>query len=318
MQLEGTFPSEACFSSKTFRVDEWIDCDCCVSSIMSTSQSQCFEENRSSSWYTSPLQNLHSFVSIPRGCDWLEIHENSLGSCSTYGTLMNSEEKMAIKSCCYCNQCSDYAGYLDSYSPGYPCSWYDANEIYGCPSFGSDKNGDGIAPNDACCWCGGGYSYGDVPTHENCDDSKDWQSISGETCGSLDITDVAYCETLVDESGVLASQSCCFCGGGIQPTPTPSFSDLPSLASPILNNNCTDLEGWVDWYLKSCTWYEEDDRKDCPDHGATLGSYGYTANEACCWCGGGSRFVSPSLEQSLSRSPSYGDCINYEGWVDIF
>jgi len=51
-------------------------------------------------------------------------------------------------------------------------------------------------------------------------------------------------------------------------------------------------------YFISCIDYSYDDPIGCPFYGDGLGFDGNTANEACCYCGGGT------------------ECSNLEGWVD--
>ena len=47
-----------------------------------------------------------------------------------------------------------------------------------------------------------------------------------------------------------------------------------------------------------CDYYNEDDR--CDDYGDDYEYGGYTANEACCTCGGGSTGTDDELVQELS------------------
>jgi len=81
------------------------------------------------------------------------------------------------EACCYCgggilpNQpppseapsvvCVDVPGFVDSF--GDDCSYFEKNDVEGCPTFGSCCRGDFGTPNEGCCWCGGGIT-GEFPS----------------------------------------------------------------------------------------------------------------------------------------------------------
>lgn len=73
-------------------------------------------------------------------------------------------------------------------------------------------------------------------------------------------------------AGYTAKQACCACGGG---------------------GACSDRPGWYgQWYDKdgptyNCAWYAQDPSRRCSQFGGSRDNFGYTANEACCICGGG-------------------------------
>jgi rRNA maturation protein Nop10 len=54
-----------------------------------------------------------------------------------------------------------------------------------------------------------------------------------------------------------------------------------------------DVTGWydADGPEYDCTWYALDD--NCQLYGSELENFGYTANEACCVCGGGNTESTP-------------------------
>jgi antibiotic biosynthesis monooxygenase (ABM) superfamily enzyme len=66
-------------------------------------------------------------------------------------------------------------------------------------------------------------------------------------------------------------------------------------------NQCQDIQGWYDSTgpKYNCTWYTEDACKIA----AMYENDGYTANEACCVCGGGNRSgPAPTLRLATARS----------------
>jgi len=71
-------------------------------------------------------------------------------------------------------------------------------------------------------------------------------------------------------------------GGGSRPNPAPVPAPTPD------GGNCVDsLSGWhdSDGEKFDCNWYGKKNR--CEMHGDEYPNEGYTANEACCSCGGG-------------------------------
>jgi len=67
------------------------------------------------------------------------------------------------------------------------------------------------------------------------------------------------------------------------PGPSPTPGQTPS---PTPGQGCQDVPDWIDDYDEDCGWYGEHSVR-CEYYGYTDGSGGYTANEACCVCGGG-------------------------------
>ena len=107
-----------------------------------------------------------------------------------------------------------------------------------------------------------------------------------------------------------ASEACCVCGGGKRTHTEGATDDTLSPLAPTPVPTCTDLT-WTDhrrggaWYnsdyvAKTCSWFA-----DRPSH-ARCRNFGdddrniYTANEACCVCGGGKR-THPAM--STGESP---------------
>jgi len=113
-----------------------------------------------------------------------------------------------------------------------------------------------------------------------------------------------------DIPNISAAEACCVCGGG-----TPEYSLCNDVLSSTVDG---ELYPWVDSQGNGCDWYGElhtfgdpndnindDETYDTDSRCFTLGesfeNQGYTADTACCTCGGG----------------VHGVCKNYEGWKSI-
>ncbi len=70
------------------------------------------------------------------------------------------------------------------------------------------------------------------------------------------------------------------------------------------NESCTDKD-WVDDYGDSCSWYATNNR--CNILGEITGTNDWTANEACCVCGGGHR---------VGSNGGGGSCVTDDSWYD--
>ena len=66
---------------------------------------------------------------------------------------------------------------------------------------------------------------------------------------------------------------------------------------------CDDYSNWVDKYNDSCSWYAANDSPGCPTYGSVYGSGFGTAQDACCYCGGGNP-VSPPSSSTPKLTPS--------------
>merc|ERR1712217_921315 len=98
---------------------------------------------------------------------------------------------------------------------------------------------NGIDATQACCACGGGYqkACSDYPngwrssTHASCKDYADrkWCTKSGGYGTGWDFNQfVNFAKWAVN--GIDASQACCECGGGQEPTPAPTPPPTPAPA----------------------------------------------------------------------------------------
>lgn len=90
------------------------------------------------------------------------------------------------------------------------------------------------------------------------------------------------------------------------------LSDAPT-KSPV--SSCVDVQGWYDsgGPEYTCDWYKTQD--GCVQFGNDYSNFGFTANQACCVCGGGEE-ITPSPTLSPTSSP-VATCVDLvEGWDD--
>ena len=84
-----------------------------------------------------------------------------------------------------------------------------------------------------------------------------------------------------------------------------------------LQNECVDAPlGWFDSFGDNCDWYAEG--FNCEDFGSLDLSFGKTANQACCACGGGSALEAPDMEPTFDFDPppNTGCYDSTAGWRD--
>jgi len=135
---------------------------------------------------------------------------------------------------------------------------------------------------------GGGGNPAPVPAPTpgggNCIDSPlGWHDSDGSKFNCQWYGEQDRCAKFGNEfpnDGFTANEACCVCGGGSNdPAPAPS---------PTGGGGCIDSPlGWhdSDGDKYDCEWYGEQDR--CEKFGDEFPNDGFTANEACCTCGGG-------------------------------
>ena len=128
------------------------------------------------------------------------------------------------------------------------CNWYAVDASIRCIEWGDCCKNDGYTANTACCVCGGG-----IITEEPNDPTKS-----------------------PTKAPVQAPRP--------TKTPTKQPTKVPTKApvKPI----CTNVSNWRDSDNDGCNWYTNND-PGCDDYGDCCKNQGYTANEACCFCGGG-------------------------------
>jgi hypothetical protein len=197
--------------------------------------------------------------------------------------------------------CSDAAGtsggaWHDAGGDTYTCGGYytDANK---CSKWGGKFRFDSMVAQDACCTCGGGSSEWKVFQNEDDDDTDDnnavvcadktamgatWHDDGGEkyTCAWYAGSAQARCDKYGAGhafAGMTASQACCACDGG-------------ELLLPQCQDLTSDVGAWHDagGAAYACSnYYAMDDGTRCDKYGGKYENEGFTANQACCACGGG-------------------------------
>jgi len=236
-----------------------------------------------------------------QGCDDLPGWVDNTGeTCVAYeennwcvfggGYANNKTGKVANEACCSCGGgstggggCKDVQGWTDSVLD--TCDLYSD---YGwCTEYGDGyaNTETGLTANDACCFCGGG--------DDGCKDIQGWVDSSGDNdCAVWEANGwCAYGGGFANqETGKTANEACCFCGGG-----------------STGGGGCKDLEGWVDIRSDSCDRYAVNVADDwCGQFGDSFGNKdtGKTANDACCFCGGGSTKSASEPTGSPIESPT--------------
>ena len=109
----------------------------------------------------------------------------------------------------------------------------------------------------------------------SCSDYPNWEDIEGRNCAFYKPYDRPGCLDyghLYDGGSGTAKEACCSCGGG-------GPNDPDSI--------CSDFRDWKDINGFGCAVYLEYDTKGCPMTSHLFGGGIGTAEEACCFCGGG-------------------------------
>eukprot|EP00985_Skeletonema_marinoi_P001301 scaffold517_cov140-Skeletonema_marinoi.AAC.14 len=143
-----------------------------------------------------------------------------------------------------------------------------------------------------------------------CLDTPNWKDEDGYGCDHYEDMYELGCsgtEKWVGNMG-LATDHCCFCGGGSHTFP------LATSSSSI----CTeDTQGWYDQRGYDCVWYEVMDGPGCPDYGDQTAHKSSTVKGSaishCCFCQiDVANNVSPAVAPSTSET-----CEDTPGWRDI-
>jgi hypothetical protein len=154
--------------------------------------------------------------------------------------------------------------------------------------------------------------------HQTCTD-KAWHSSEGDPCSTYELN--SYCTAdgqegegwnscewgrlvnYADSHGVSAFDACCGCGGGSTGESAESSVRAPALTNVTSASSCTDVPHWRSSEGDSCCKYPWEsyctaDGKEGPGWKSSWGrisdysdSNGFSATDACCGCGGGSRSV---------------------------
>ena len=289
-------------------------------------------------------------------CDWFEENDEP-GCANTYlQFLIMDNVSDPRESCCYCSQygCQDVYGWhdvrlYDDYDDdghggvGRGCDWYEEWDDPGCPKYGDEwpDNDDGITAREACCYC---HGYNPDAAPPACYDYNGWVDSWGNGCDGYEYNEDPGCPeygySYPNEDNITAKDACCYCGGGGSmniPSAFPSHQYEPSVIPTV---TCYDYNGWVDYYGDGCDWYEKSDDPGCPWYGEEWPNEdGITANDSCCYCGGGGSMnipsaspshqykptVTPSVTPSTKPSHPYEPsvkptvtCYDYHGWFDYW
>lgn len=159
----------------------------------------------------------------------------------------------------------NYGDYLNNICTSDCKCWEGAT---GCNGNNAACQGELVCTNNVCSTGGGGT---------DCTNSAGWVDSDGDGCDFYETTENA-CALYggdYENNGETANDACCKCGGG-------STGGGPT-------GGCSDIQGWVDAENDGCDVYEEN-AGFCEAYGDDFGNLnsGKTANEACCFCGGGS------------------------------
>jgi len=290
-----------------------------------------------------PCYNYIGWVdSYNDGCEWYEAYDQP--GCPNQGHIANDDGVSAIDACCYCgggfvefptvspttsqvpsykyepssrpsSQCYDYIGWMER--GGGTCDLYEdesEKDYYdgpGCPKWGNDATIDGIAANEGCCYCGGGFNYAgydDFIPHECEGDDDNWRNIVSskdipgdyESCSVLDFSfnmstrsDQAYYDLLNDYCNLLhngsmfMNEACCICK---------AISDSLLVETSVEDESCTnsDIQIPKPWPERNCEWFARDENR-CNDFGSSTmlikaeNGVDRSANDVCCICGGGTK-----------------------------
>eukprot|EP01061_Rhynchopus_euleeides_P003156 TRINITY_DN12424_c0_g1_i4.p1 TRINITY_DN12424_c0_g1~~TRINITY_DN12424_c0_g1_i4.p1 ORF type:complete len:434 (+),score=60.97 TRINITY_DN12424_c0_g1_i4:84-1385(+) len=210
------------------------------------------------------------------------------------------------------------SAWYDVDGPRYNCGWYAEGPR--CSAYGYDFRNVYTA-NESCCVCGGGLGANETyapptaapptpspptfpPYDPQCEDrllpgGEEWHLMWGPqyNCSWFEL-EPRHCERYGWRSNVYtAIEACCVCGGGLASNETnvPATAAPPTPSPPTFppyDPQCEDrlLPGGEEWHLiwgpqYNCSWFESSPRR-CQDWYVSSAAV-YTANEACCVCGGG-------------------------------
>lgn len=157
-------------------------------------------------------------------------------------------------------------------------SWDDVCESYaGHPEWCGGFDDSDFTADDLCCTCGGGglpvvcsnTAFGALDSY-------------GDRC--VDYAGNTHWCTLYDDDDFSSEDMCCVCGGGAGPTPVPTVSPAPERTPECFDSDVSVTDSWgtgctAYLYVSWCGGYDDSD---------------FSADEACCICGGGSTTAPPT------------------------
>jgi len=156
----------------------------------------------------------------------------------------------------------------------------------------------------------------------SCTDVAGWYDLDGAQYTCDWYASGTHCTNSGDgyaNFGFTANQACCACGGGtsadnaitvtMEPTSEPSSvptteTNSEQSAAPTVGG-CQDVLDWhdADGATYTCSWYNSDGDA-CSNFGAEYEYGSYTANQACCTCGGGSDTGVITMPPTAAAPPS--------------
>jgi len=205
------------------------------------------------------------------------------------------------------------------------CDWFEDNDLPGCANtyldFLSIPNVND--PRISCCYCS---AY--------CQDASGWRDgrsmwstkiivpedvWNGYSCTFYETFDDPGCPLLgdrwPDQNNMTAHDACCYCKKN-------------EVSTPSLQDTCKDFSFWEDEEGRDCDYYEmQDDFRSCRRRLNDIDENGISANDACCYCGGGMNYSTANPSISFNPSGIYApsslpsinptDCYDYFGWLDV-
>ena len=341
--LTGVFPSDVCSRSiedpaSTIRLECPLNCDSTLKNTIpdSGASNDCggFESGLCSDY-------IGWGGSFGYGCGTYEIFDDP--GCPSFGHLFPDEDGIrANDACCHCGggECTTtcfnttdkgctnddkWTAIVDNEIVS--CDWFEENDEPGCANtYVTFLNMDNVSdPRESCCFCS-----------EYCQDLYEWLDIRwdgiGYSCDWYKEWDEPGCPLYgymwSDNDGITAREACCYCRGN-DPTSAPTSS------------KCYNYIGWINERGYGCDWFEFNDDPDCPYEGALYpNGDNITANDACCYCGGGELVQVPSASPTQQNKPTVTPsvtptdkpshkyeptvtpsimpvCIDYIGWVAV-
>jgi hypothetical protein len=120
-----------------------------------------------------------------------------------------------------------------------------------------------------------------------CEDVPGWNDSDGPEydCAWYEAEDACEYGLEYENDGYTAAEACCFCGGGNGDNGDDE-TVAPTEETVAPGGPCEDVPGWYDsdGPEYDCAWYEAEDACWLA---SAFENDGYTAAEACCFCGGG-------------------------------
>lgn len=219
-------------------------------------------------------------------CDWYALSNN----CVLYGSAENyrNDGKIATEACCACNGGTTSTCNTESSSPtespsndgeppsNAPVIFSEAPTLMPSispstkPSFSESPTlMPSISPSTEPSALPSDNPSKAPSTDSECKDApENWHDSDGDSYDCVWYLKGNRCKRYGNSYrnyGKTAKEACCGCGGG--------------------SNPCEDVENWHDsgGTKYDCDWYKGS-TSNCRKYGDSFRNFGYTANEACCFC----------------------------------